>query len=205
MKGPAPSLLPLLRSRAQGEIMAWLYLHPGEQFSLTELSVRAHTSVPTVQREANRLVDSGLVTERRSGNQRMLSATIDTPLYASLSELFARTFGPMPVLGRLLSGVDGIEQSFIYGSWAARYRGESGPVPADVDVIVIGDVDPDRLYDVSEAATEQLGREVNIRSTTASTWSEPNHDDPFIKSLRERPIVELEVDATPVDDPMSAA
>jgi predicted nucleotidyltransferase len=28
----------------------------------------------------------------------------------------------------------------VFGSWAARYRGERGPVPGDVDLLVVGTV-----------------------------------------------------------------
>ena len=38
MKDGSPALLPLLRSRAQGEILAWIVLHPVQEFSLVEIA-----------------------------------------------------------------------------------------------------------------------------------------------------------------------
>ena len=35
-------------------------------------------------------------------------------------------------------GLAGIERAVIYGSWARRYQGEAGPLPQDVDLLVIG-------------------------------------------------------------------
>src|SRR6266508_2324528 len=124
MKQPAPSLLPLLRSSTQGELLAVLYLHPDEQYSLTTLADRVRTSVPTVAREADRLAGAGLITENRAGNQRLIRANTDTPLFRPLADLLALTFGPLPVLTESLKSVPGVEEAYIYGSWAARYRNE---------------------------------------------------------------------------------
>jgi hypothetical protein len=74
MRTPAPPLLPLLRSQAQGELLALLYLNPDREFSLTDAAQRCRTSVKTIHHEANRLVEAGFVAERRLGNVRLLRA-----------------------------------------------------------------------------------------------------------------------------------
>ncbi len=33
----------------------------------------------------------------------------------------------------------GVQEAFVFGSWAARYMGEPGAAPRDIDVVVIGD------------------------------------------------------------------
>ncbi|GAB96783.1 hypothetical protein KILIM_048_00210, partial [Kineosphaera limosa NBRC 100340] len=71
MKDGAPALLPLLRSRAQGDIIAWIMLHPEDESSLTEIARATNTSGATVMREVDRLADAGLIRESRRGNQRL--------------------------------------------------------------------------------------------------------------------------------------
>ena len=82
----------------------------------------------------------------------------------------------------------------MYGSWAARYRGQGGDVPRDVDVLVVGDADDDDLFDVARSAERTLGREVNIRRLTAQAWHAPG-SDPFVTSLRSHPLVRLQLPA----------
>ena len=41
MRTPSPPPLPLLRSQAQGELLALLYLHPEREYSLTEAAGRS--------------------------------------------------------------------------------------------------------------------------------------------------------------------
>lgn len=191
MRPSAPPLLPLLRSQVQGELLALLYLHPDREYSLTDVARRIGSSVKAVHVEASRLVGAGLVRDVRRGNLRMLSAATDTPLARPLTDLLAVTYGPIPVLTDLLTGVEGVERAYIYGSWAARYRGEAGAVPADVDVLVVGTADRDDLDEVAHAAERVLEREVNIRRVSGSVWADWDRDDPFLVSVRERPLVEL--------------
>jgi hypothetical protein len=190
MRTPPPPLLPLLRSRVQAELLALLFLRPHEQFSLTEAADAINASVKAVHTEANRLVDTGLVRDARRGNLRMLQADTDNALARPLTDLLMVAYGPLAVLPEALRTVEGVEQAFVYGSWAARYHGNSGPVPNDVDVLVIGDADKDALDDAARQAQQRLRREVSIRRIRRSTW-EADDTDPFVRSVRSRPLVEI--------------
>src|SRR5512139_3186708 len=192
MRSVPPPLLPLLRSPFQGEMLARLFLHPEQEFSLAALADHAGVSRATASREADRFAEAGLITERRRGNLRLVRANGDTPIAGPLAELLAVTYGPIAVLGELLSRLDGIDAAYIYGSWAARYRGRPGEVPRDVDVLVIGDIDEDDLYEIARNAEHTLGREVNMHRVSPQAWQAPG-DDPFLSSVRDRPLVKLDL------------
>ena len=189
MRTSAPALLPILRSRVQGDLLALLYLHPDQEYSITDLAARIGASVKAVQHEADRLVQCGFLIDRRMGTSRLVRSVRDSVLTEPLTSLLAVTYGPLPVLTRCLTGVPGVDQAFIYGSWAARYEGEPGPVPGDVDVLVIGDADPDELDECARSAEAILRREVNIRRVRPQAWR--GEEDPFLVTVRSRPMVEL--------------
>lgn len=191
MRTPAPALLPLLRSKVQGDLLALLYLHPEREYSLTDVAHLTGASVKAVHQEASRLIAAGLINDRRHGNLRLLRAVSDSLLTRPLTDLLAVTYGPLPVLSDVLSGLPDIEEAYIYGSWAARYHGEPGPIPADIDVLVIGALDPDDLEDAGESAQQRLHRPVNIRRVRPRTWRDPGSKDPFLISVRSRPLVRL--------------
>lgn len=192
MRTSSPVLLPILRSRVQGDLLALLYLHPDHEYSITELAGLVGASVKAVQQEVDRLVRSGFLTDRRLGTSRLVRSVSDSVLTGPLTELLAVTYGPRPVLTRALAGVRGVEQAFIFGSWAARYTGEPGPVPGDVDVLVVGDADPDELDERASAAEAVLRREVNIRRVRPKAWRAG--EDPFLATVRSRPMVELAIE-----------
>ncbi|WP_307840954.1 ArsR family transcriptional regulator [Streptomyces sp. GESEQ-4] len=170
-----------------------MLLHPEREYTITELATDIGVTPTAVLREVDRLTGGGILAERKVGRSRLVRARTDTPLYRPLSDLMSVSFGPLPVLTEALAGLEGVRRAFIYGSWAARYNGEPGPPPADVDVLVVGDPDPDALFDLAEDVSRRLRREVNVHRVSGEAWHAPT-DDPFLTSVRERPLVELNLD-----------
>lgn len=190
MKTPPPPLLPLLRSPLQAEILTRLLLSPDHAFSLTELAGLSGASIATVQREVTRAEEAGVVSSQRIGPTRLVRADTAGTLYRPLADLLLVAFGPAVVLAEELAGVRGIEEAYIFGSWAARYRGERGHAPHDVDVIVIGVPDRDAAFDAAERAERRLGRPVQLTVRSPEAWH-GQHEDPFVQQLKSRPLVPI--------------
>ncbi len=189
-----PTLAPLLRSDAQGELLALLLLHPGREYTLTEIARRIGTSLPTVHAEVARLVASGLVTDRRIGQARLVHAAEDHLLYRPLAELLELTYGPLAVLPDVLTDLPGVREAYLYGSWAARRQGEVGAPPRDLDVMVVGSASREALVEAGELAGRRLHREVNITRISPKAWD--TGEDPFVRTLKSRPLVPIALDRT---------
>jgi len=187
-KAGPPPLLPLLRSRLQAEVLTLVLLTPGQEWTLTELASRVGSSVSSVQREVVRAEQAGVMTSRRVGNARLVKAARSS-LTAPLTDLLMRSFGPRQVLAEELSGVSGIESAYIFGSWAARYAGQEGRPPADLDVLVIGMPDRDALDDAAQRAGARLAREVNVTIRSADWWQ--SGDDGLHSEIMRRPLVQI--------------
>lgn len=50
----------------------------------------------------------------------------------------------------------------MFGSWAERYEGIPGPLPEDIDVLVIGGPEREAVYDAANRAREIIGLEVDV-------------------------------------------
>jgi predicted nucleotidyltransferase len=187
-KASPPPLLPLLRSRLQAEVLTLVLLNPRQEWSLTGLASRTGASVSSVQREITRAEQAGVVSSRRLGNVRLAKAA-DSPLTAPLTELLLRSFGPRQVLAEELDSVEGIESAYLFGSWAARYAGEAGRPPADLDVLVIGTPDRDELDDAAQRAERRLAREVNVTIRSPTWWREGT--DGFHADVTRRPLAPI--------------
>jgi hypothetical protein len=172
MRSNAPALLPVFRSQHQAELLMWLMLHPGQEFSVSDLAVRLRVPLSTLHREVVRLDEAGLIVSRTLGRNRLLHANISHPAAPALTQLLEVTFGPKAVVAEEFA-IDGAEQVLIFGSWAARYAGQSGPPPHDIDVLVLGKVDRADLYDAADRAHARLGIEVNPVVRTPEQWDDP--------------------------------
>ena len=188
----APSLLPVLRSQQQGEILALLLGDPDQELSLSDIARQTGAPHPSVFREVERAEQAGLVVSRRVGNVRLVRADTSSPYYAGLAEVLTRAFGAPAVLAEVLSGIGGIRQAFVFGSWAARHAGQRGVRPVgDIDVLVLGDPDRDALYEAAEAAERRLGRPVQVTVRDAA-WLESG-SGAFHETVTTRPMLRLDL------------
>jgi predicted nucleotidyltransferase len=186
MQAPAPPLLPLLRSRLQAELLTLVLLSPGREWSLTELADRARGSVSSAQREMARAEEAGVVSSRRLGNTRLVTAA-ESPLTEPLTELLLRSFGPRQVIAEEFAGLAEVDAVHLFGSWAARYGGQRGRAPADIDVLVIGRPDRDQVDEAAQRAGARLAREVNVTIRSSQWWRDGA--DSFHSEVTRRPIV----------------
>ena len=170
-------------------MFAALYLYPERERTLTELAHEAGVSAPTIARDVERLTTAGFLLARVSGRNRYIRANQEHLLFSPVAEILRHSYGPVALLPDILSPLRGIEQAFIFGSWATRYEGELGADPNDIDVLIIGDLDRSDVYEAASAATTELGRETNIRAVSRSVWE--SSDDLFLRTVRERPLVEI--------------
>ncbi|MDO5678339.1 MAG: ArsR family transcriptional regulator [Propionibacteriaceae bacterium] len=189
MKKRPPAIAPLLRTDLQGDLLAALFLHPDREYTLTDLSELLDAGLSTVHGEVERLAEAHLVSERRIGRARLVRVNPEHPLTPSLTELLTLTYGPPAVLPHLLAKTKGLEEAFIYGSWAARRHGETGPYPEDIDVLLIGTVSRRAASRIQAEATELLHRDVNLTVLPRDEWDAPSTG--FTKTVQAGPLVPL--------------
>jgi DNA-binding transcriptional ArsR family regulator len=185
MRSNAPSLLPILRSQHLAEMLTLLLLHPEAEYTLSEVAGKLDLPLTTVQREATRLSGSGLISERRVGRSRLVSANQASRYTRPLTELVSLAFGPQFVISEEFSVLGAAVA--IYGSWAARYGGVTGPAPNDVDVLVVGEAGRGDMYEAAERAEQRLGLPVNPVLCSEERWLAAA--DPLIQQIRVSPLV----------------
>ena len=189
MRVAAPPLLPIFRSRLQGELLALVLVDPSRSWTIEELADRTGHPYQTVATEVRRLQDVQLVRIQTVGRTKLLSANESNPHVRPLTQLVLMSFGPPLVISEEFGTVSRIEQLMIYGSWAARYEGEVGPVPNDIDLLVIGRPDRDEVHEAALRAQQRLGREVNVTLRTRDAWDKAS--DGFTRQVRSSPLLKV--------------
>ena len=184
-----PPLLPLFRSEHQLRLLGELFVYAGEARSVSELANATGIPQATVSREVGRLEEAGLLRSARRGRLRLVEVDDQLPYYPELRSLLLKTIGPAKALGHELSEIAGIDEAYIYGSWAARYHGERGPAPRDIDVIVIGEPDLDALYAACRRVERELRLDVNPVVRSPAEWQQRGSG--FLAGVRKGPLVPL--------------
>lgn len=187
MRTAAPLLAPIFRSDGQARLLAVLLLGDDE-LSVTDLAHRADLAYPTAHREVARLLEAGILTERRVGRTRLIRANHDSPLTGPLREILIVSAGPAALLTEELGRIAGVESAFLYGSFAARLLGIEGATPNDIDVMVIGTPDVNEVYEGCTRVEAAVHRPVNPTILTAAELAEQSG---FLDSVRSGSIVSV--------------
>jgi hypothetical protein len=178
--------------------LARLLADPTKSYNLSELVEWARSSMPTVQREVGRAEEAGIVMTEKVGPTRMVRANPDHPLYAPLSQVVLATYGPPAVMATEFQGIDDAEAVVLFGSWAARYLGQAGRAPNDIDVLVIGSPDRDAVDDAAERAERVIGLPVQATVRSRDQWASSR--DSFIQEVKSRPLVVVLADDDIADE-----
>lgn len=192
MKPERPALSPLLRSDAQGMILAQLFMNPDDGFSISDLARFARTSVPTAMREVDRLLDAQLVTAKTFGRSRLVRVNRMHTLFDAIKLIVSHSYGPAAVLPAALYGIDGLDKAFLFGPWAARLKREIGPEPSEVDLLLVGYVNRIEAARAAARVEGYLGRAVNVQFVSSAEWQNATTD--LTRDIQSKPMVELDLD-----------
>ncbi len=140
---------------ARRAILARTFLDSSREFYLRELVRLTGFAPRTVNQEIDRLVASDLLTERRHGNRRYLSANERHPLFRPIREIVLKTDGLAGVLSEAL-GIDGVDFAFVFGSIAAA-AAKGG---SDIDLLIVGDIGLREAVKRLAPAQDQLEHEI---------------------------------------------
>ena len=133
----------------------------------------------------------GHESSRVDESARRASSAVDTanPLYRPYSEIVLATYGAPEVVRQEFEAIPGVSHLYLFGSFAARYMGEEGPAPNDLDVLVVGTSTRNEVYEAAERAEKRVGIPVNPTIRSEEEWR--RSDDPFLKEIRSRALVSL--------------
>ncbi|WP_423919707.1 winged helix-turn-helix domain-containing protein [Candidatus Poriferisodalis sp.] len=190
MSRSAPALVPLFRSDQQLRILGVLFAGAEDELSIGELAERADVAQATASREVARLEEHGLVVSRTIGRNRLVRPNWSLPWALELRSILMQTVGVVGRLGEAISGVGGVDSAFVFGSWAARYRGEPGPYPKDVDVVVVGGAELRSIRQACRKVERNLHVEINPIVIDRAIW-DSRTPEPFIAQIKEQPLVPI--------------
>jgi predicted nucleotidyltransferase len=153
------SLADALFTTTQQRVLALLFGQPERSFFATELIGLARAGSGAVQRELKSLVESGLVTVVRVGNQKHYQANQASPVFNELRDLVRKTIGLHEPIREVLKPLeDRIVFAALYGS-VAKHKDTAA---SDIDLLIVSDdLTLEQLYAALAPAEEKLARKVN--------------------------------------------
>jgi DNA-binding transcriptional ArsR family regulator len=150
------ALSEILSSNTRAEFFRLLFGLNRKEYYLREIAKCSGLSIGTIQQEALKLENLGLIRKRRDGNRTYFKANNDHPLYHEFHNLVLKTSGLAEVLEPYLTD-NAIRFAFIFGSLAS---GNEKP-ESDADLFIVGDIGLRTLSANLSEPTQKIGREIN--------------------------------------------
>lgn len=184
------SIANALFTNSQARVLRWLFGHSERSFHLSELRRLTGLASASLQRELNRLAETGLIHSERVGNLRRFQANPQSPVFHELIALTRKTLGIEPMLREALQPMESrLRVAFVYGSVAKQ----TDTAQSDIDLMLVGE--QLRLSDVLDLLIPletELGRKINPACYTPAEFERRRAEaDSFVNRVLAQPILPL--------------
>jgi len=145
-------------------------------------------SAGSIRRELLKFQEDNLFETQRTGNLLYYSLNIKHPLFKELKSIVSKTVGVEGLLKKRLSSIQKIDFAFIYGSFASGKE----KFASDIDLMVIGSLNEDSLYEQISELEKKLEREINPSIYSTKEYRIKKKDkNGFIMDLLKNPKIML--------------
>lgn len=156
------------------------FSRPGYERHARELAREIGRAAQPVARELDALERAGILLSTTVGRSRRYRVDGSSPIAPEIRSLVQRTIGVEARLREALDGLAGVEEAFIFGS----YAGGGERATSDIDLMVIGAVSRRELAQRLRGVDADLGREVNVtRYSRADVDRLRRERDPFLRDV----------------------
>ena len=175
----------LTKNRA--ELLKLFLTNPEQSFYIQEIGRILGKKPGIFQRTLNNMEKEGILVSEYKANARYFKANKEYPLYKELKSIVFKTVGVAGSIRDVLKKVGNINYSFIYGSYAKARESHL----SDIDLVIIGKPDEDKLIKEFDRLEERLSREINYKLYTLyDAKNEVKQKVPFIlEILRDKKIM----------------
>jgi predicted nucleotidyltransferase len=168
------------RSKARQHLLAYYFTNPTARLHLRDLAARLGIDPSNLSKELGRLEREGLFRSEVSGRQKYFQLNREYPLFDEVGKIVAKTIGAAPVIAQSLKKIEGIDEAYLYGSFARNQQ----DVASDIDVIVLGTPRAEALAQAMRRLERQLGREINYTVLTPKEFeSRRARKDAFLENV----------------------
>jgi predicted nucleotidyltransferase len=178
----------LFSSRVRAKIISTMFLSPGTGHSAWDISQSQQERYSAVWRELNRLERVGILVSEQRGRSKIFSVDTTCPIAPELRAIVLKTEGVGKAIRIMLAEVDGVQEAYIFGSFASG----TADSDSDLDLMIIGDVKLESVARLVFQAEKELNRPVNYLLFTEAEWHKKIWSkDPFAMNVIDSPRIIL--------------
>ena len=147
-----------LRSEIAKKILNYFFINPRENLYVNELLRKLSLDKRNLVKKLRELEKEGILKSQTRGNLRLYSINKSYPLYKEYEKIVLKTVGLEDKLKKIIREIPGINEAYIYGSYAKNKM----DTHSDIDLLVVGSHKIILLQSRLNKLQKEIEREINI-------------------------------------------
>lgn len=156
----------LITSKTRIKILMRLFLNPDRNAYLRELADEFHASPSHIKEELDQLREADLLTSRKNGRQVLFSANQKHPVFNELHSMVKKALGMDRILESMIERLGNLEKALLIDDYA------EGKDTGIIDLVLIGDIDPENLQDLTKKTEKYIDRKIRTLALTVKEYEQ---------------------------------
>lgn len=167
----------LFSSKTRIKLLKTFLLNPDEEYFVRELTRNLDDQINGIRRELENLKKIGLLKFRNKDRKKHYFANKEFLLYPELRSIFLKTLTDKKDIASSIAGLGKVDFLLLSGIFVSNSE------DAQVDMLIVGDVDRDALSDLVEVLSENNEEIRYSLMTTENFQYRIQYKDSFVLSL----------------------
>ena len=177
-----------LRSKVTIKILNYFFINPDARHYINELARILNLDPKNADTKLKELEREGLLESEFSGKQRYFYLSKKYPLLKEYRQIVLKTVGLERCLKEALSKIYGLEEAYLFGSYAR----DKMDISSDIDLLVIGSHSSLSAQKAINKIQQEISRDINVINLTKKELAEKRKKkNPFIKDIFSKKIIKL--------------
>lgn len=147
-----------LRSKITKKLLNYFFINPHESLYVNELSRVLQLEKRNLVKKLRELEAERILKSEARGNLKFYSINKKYPLFDEYRKIIFKTLGFENQIKKILNNIDGITESYIYGSYAQNKMNTH----SDIDLLVVGKHSIRALQKKLSKLQKDISREINV-------------------------------------------
>jgi len=169
-----------MKSKVTKTLLNYFFLHPEEKLFVNEISRKLNLDKRNLKKKLKELEKENLLNSEPRGNQRIYYINRGYPLFNEYKQIAFKTIGIESKLRILLEKVDGLENAYLFGSYAK----DEMDTHSDIDLLVIGEHKVLVLQRELTKLQREIDREINVVNMSVKDFrNRKKNKNPFVETI----------------------
>jgi len=181
-------ILGITKSKTRESLFKLYFSDTNKKYYLRELERILKFPVQNIRRELINLEKLGIFQKEKQGKEVYYFLNKKSPIFDELKKIISKTIGIEAQIKKSIKGLNNVKIAFIFGSFAKEEEDSF----SDIDLMLIGKPNEDKLISKITKIENQLGREINYHIFSAADWKKKiKEKNSFLENLLSHPKIFL--------------